>query len=213
MASELYLGGNAADGTPIAAIKTVPISTTTGLPVSPATQDAGANRVVLYNAAGTALLLTGGNVLAMTPVRNDGSQPTGPGDVSNSATVLPLGGTINHNYDPATGQFVQQRNPSVVKNVAAVAITAATPVTVWTPAGGKKWRLMGFALSTTVAGSIIFKDNTTEVFRTPLLVANTPFACPPGMANFLLSTAANNPLKLDLTVTGNVSGFIFGTEE
>lgn len=100
------------------------------------------------------------------------------------------------------------------KNVAAQAIAAGTPVTIWTPAAGRRFRLMGFCLSTTVAGAIIFKygAGNTEFLRTPLLVASTPFAMPL-MGEGRMPGVADEVLKLDLTVTGNVSGFIFGMEE
>ena len=52
----------------------------------------------------------------------------------------------------------------------------------------------------------------TIIYRTPLLLANTPLVAPP-MGNGFLSAAANNVLKADVTATGNISGLVFGTEE
>jgi len=109
--------------------------------------------------------------------------------------------------------FDRARTPGVWKTVAAVAITAGTPVAVWTPTGGKRFRVMGFALSLSVAGSIILKDAAAEWIRTPLLIAATPFNSPPNMDNGYSSALLNNILNLDATATGTVSGFIFGTEE
>lgn len=105
----------------------------------------------------------------------------------------------------------RQRTPNVYKTVAAVAVTAGTPVTIWTPAAGKKFRLMGFHLGTTVAAGIILLDNAAEVLRV-LASAGVSFMSPE-LDNGYLSTAANNPLKVNVTVTGNVSGFVYGTEE
>ena len=101
---------------------------------------------------------------------------------------------------------------AVVKNIAAQAITAGTPVSLWTPATGKKFRVLGFALSLSVAGSVILKDNTTEILRTPLLAAGVGLASPP-MGLGILSSTVNNALQLDASVTGSVSGFVFGVEE
>jgi hypothetical protein len=176
---------------------------------------ANARAVILYDPSGAPIRKVGGGGLGVTLVRSSdgleaGLTVAGDGAAAQSTLNLP---TLAFQEAFVGGGWDMVRLANVVKNVAAVAITAATPVTVWTPAAGKKWRVLGFALSTTVAGSIIFKDSGTERFRTPLLVANTPFACPPNMGNFLISAAANNTLQLDLTVTGNVSGFIFGTEE
>src|SRR5205814_1328441 len=53
------------------------------------------------------------------------------------------------------------RSPDTFKKVQAVAITAGTPVSVWAPATGKKFRLMGYCLSSSGAASaIIFEDAT-----------------------------------------------------
>lgn len=95
----------------------------------------------------------------------------------------------------------------------AQSITHATPVDVYTPTTGKKFRILGYNLSTTVAGAIQFEDTTgTEVLRTPLLAAATPFGSG-DMGNGYLSTAANNHLFLDVTVTGVVTGWIGICEE
>ena len=105
------------------------------------------------------------------------------------------------------------RTPAVFKTIAAVAVTAGTPVAVWTPAANKKFRALGWALSLSVAGGVILKDATTEMIRTPLMAAGIGQSSPPGMSNGILSAAANNALNIDVTATGSVSGFVFGTEE
>ena len=106
------------------------------------------------------------------------------------------------------------RIPSVFKSVAAVAITSGTPVAVWTPASGKKFRLMGGAVSLSVAGYILFEDNSgTVVWQSPTLLAGTPYNLPDNFGNGILSAAANNPLYLDVSASGTVNGGVFGTEE
>ena len=107
------------------------------------------------------------------------------------------------------------RTPNIFKKLVAVSVTAGTPVSVWTPAASKKFRMMGFILATTVAASILMEDATgsaNEFFRVPLLQASVPIASPQ-VGNGYLSTTANNQLFIDVTVTGVVSGVIYGTEE
>ena len=107
------------------------------------------------------------------------------------------------------------RLPFVTKELKAVAITAGTPVSVWTPAAGKKFHVLCYVISATVAAAILFEDTTgsgNEFWRTPTLLAATPFA-PPLLTRGYLSNAANNALFLDATVTTNVSGILIGLEE
>jgi hypothetical protein len=119
---------------------------------------------------------------------------------------------MEYGWAGTTPGTVMQRIPYVVKNIAAQAVTAGTPVTIWTPAAGRKFRFMGGALSLTVAGSVIIKDAATEILRTPLLLAGTGIPLPP-MGNGILSAAANNVCAVDVSASGSVSGFVFGTEE
>lgn len=102
--------------------------------------------------------------------------------------------------------------PIVFKNIAAVAVTAGTPVAVWTPTSGTRFRLLGFMVSLSVAGSVIFKDNTTEFIRTPLMAAGIGLASPPMFGGYP-SALINNKLQIDATASGGVSGFVFGTED
>ncbi len=90
----------------------------------------------------------------------------------------------------------------------AQAVTAGTPVSVFTPTSGKKFRILSYHLSLSVAGSILFEDTTgVEVLRTPLLPSATGQAAP-SMGNGYLSSAANNQLFLDVSASGSVSGWI-----
>lgn len=121
---------------------------------------------------------------------------------------------IAHGYAFTGAAWDRARSANVFKPIAAVAVVAGTPVTVWTPAAGKKFRLMGFMLSLSVAGSVLLLDNAggAEIVRTPLMAAGAGLASPP-LGNGALSAVANNVLKVDVTANGNVSGFVFGTEE
>ena len=158
------------------------------------------------------------------PTTNDGqNQPSAPAVISFSSTVaiptpadsLALAGLAPTVQMQQSGTALASPRRVATKLVplAAVVITAGTPVSVYTPTSGKKYRILSFAISDTVAGAVKFEDTTgNEVFRTPLLLASTPYNSP-DMGNGFLSAAANNQLFLDVTVTGNVSGFIAIMEE
>jgi hypothetical protein len=136
--------------------------------------------------------------------------------VDNSAASAAYNvGSLLMLYGPngATNNWYNQRTAIVFKTIAAVAVTAGTPVAIWTPTSGKKFRLMGYALSLSVAGAVILKDATTEMIRTCLMPAGIGQHCPPGMGNGILSALANNVLNADVSATGSISGFVFGTEE
>ena len=137
-------------------------------------------------------------------------------DTTNDIVVIPVdtSGTplwvANASFDGAG--WARVRTPNIFKSIASTSVTAGSPVAGWTPASGKKFRLMGYALSLSVAGSVVLQDATTEKIRTPLMPAGIGQPSP-AMGNGILSAAANNSLNLDVTATGTVSGFLFGTEE
>jgi hypothetical protein len=87
-------------------------------------------------------------------------------------------------------------------------------VAVWTPASGKKYRLLGWMLSLSVAGEVIFKETTggSEFLRTPAMAAGAGLASPP-LGLGIPATAANDALAIDVSASGTVNGFVFGTEE
>lgn len=104
---------------------------------------------------------------------------------------------------------------SVYKPILSVVITAGSPVLIWTPATGKKFRLMGWRMSLSVAGHIRFYDTSgwTEIWRSEDATAGAPIEVPPGFGNGILAAATNQALALDVSATGTVSGGVFGTEE
>jgi hypothetical protein len=105
------------------------------------------------------------------------------------------------------------RTPNVFKPLNAASV--ASEVTIWTPAAGKKFRIMGFCLTSgTVGGNVLFKDNTagTTILVVPFGAANATIGSD-GMGNGILSAAANNVLTATGVATQTISGFVFGTEE
>lgn len=104
------------------------------------------------------------------------------------------------------------RTAKIFKDLAGVAIT--TIATVWTPASGKKFRLMGGSFSVSGACSVLFEDNGagTTIIRTPLLEANKPYSF--DLLNGILSATADNVLKATAsTGTVTITGHLYGTEE
>lgn len=109
--------------------------------------------------------------------------------------------------------LVRARSPFVFKNLNALAVSSEA--TIWTPATGRKFRLMGFVLTSgTVGGNVVLKDNTagTTILVLPFGAANVMLQSPP-IGNGILSAAVNNVLTATGSATQTLSGFVFGTEE
>lgn len=107
----------------------------------------------------------------------------------------------------------RMRTPFVWKQLSAVVVTSET--TIWTPAAGKKFRLMGFCLAEGVAtGAVTLRDNTagTIIFTIPQNTIGVAFCTPP-MGNGILSAAANNVLTALGASTETLTGTVWGTEE
>ncbi len=104
--------------------------------------------------------------------------------------------------------------PMVFKDIAAVAVTAGTAATVWTPTAGKRFRLMGWRLSSSAAAALIFRYGATPttMFRTPLLAAAGVDVCEVACNGFAPG-AAGEALKIDVSANATVSGVVYGFEE
>lgn len=117
-------------------------------------------------------------------------------------------------YNGAAGTWVPVRAIITFKDMSAVNI--ATIATVWTPASGKRIRLLRIVLSVTVAASVLFEDNAAGaanfLFRTPALIVGTPYMFDFGDNGRLLA-AANNVLKATASVASVITGTLMGVEE
>lgn len=140
---------------------------------------------------------------------------SGPGTAPTWSTAA--NAAIDSNGVVATifnGQSLSRaRSPNRFINLSAVSV--ASEATIWTPASGRKFRLMGYVLETgTVGGNVVLKDNTagTTILIVPFGAANGVIVSPP-MGNGILSAAANNVLTATGTATQTLSGYVFGTEE
>ena len=105
------------------------------------------------------------------------------------------------------------REPKVFKSFSGTVITSET--TIWTPASGKKFRLMGFVITQGVAeGDITLKDDTggTTILTIPSTPVGQPLAFSLGRIG-LLSAVADNVLTATGVSTETISGFVYGTEE
>jgi hypothetical protein len=96
-------------------------------------------------------------------------------------------------------------------DMSAVSITSIA--TVVTPATGKTLRVLGGTFSVSADASVLFEDNAagTTVFRSPLLLAKTPYYF--SLANGKLLGAINNVLKATSSAAASITGMIFYDEE
>lgn len=106
--------------------------------------------------------------------------------------------------------FLRLRTPNVFKTVSLAAGTAET--TIWTPAGGKKARVMKLWLTASAQTVLTFKDNTAgTTILIVELAANSPFHL--DLLNGILSAAANNVITVTRGTSAALNGGIAGTEE
>jgi hypothetical protein len=107
--------------------------------------------------------------------------------------------------------WVPQLTPTVFKPLSAVLITGET--TIWTPTGGKKFRVMGFVITQTVlTGNVTIRDNTAGT--TILVIPAAPVGQSQNISlgNGILSGAINNVLTAQGVATEVISGFVYGQE-
>lgn len=137
-------------------------------------------------------------------------------DLTTNPNYLNSGDRPAIQVQTGTSTFETKRAATTWVSVAAVSITAGTPQIVYTPSSGKKFRLMGWILSSGAAGRIIFKRGAnTEFARTGLLPASTAVASPAAAGeNGYLCPTADEVLRLDVgTGTTTVDGTLFLMEE
>ena len=123
--------------------------------------------------------------------------------------------------------FDRVRLANVSKTVIA---TGSGPTAVWTPAAGKRFRLLGYTID--VAGTVAatgvqtiellddattFKNHLAEVIETTTVsISNSTTNVGADLGQGYLSAAVNNVLNINLSttmVTGGVAINVWGTEE
>lgn len=101
----------------------------------------------------------------------------------------------------------------VIKPINAVVVTSETAI--WTPASGKRFRLMGFVFAVgVVAGNVTIRDGvagTTIMIFPGVLNVGPEFCLLP--FNGYESSAVGNVLTAQGAATETLSGFVFGYEE
>lgn len=100
--------------------------------------------------------------------------------------------------------------PIVFKTVGLTAATAETAL--WTPASGKKFRLMGFILTPGATGTLTLKDGTglATIFVARGLI-DQPIIV--DLGNGILSGAADRVLTVIRGTSGILDGTVWGREE
>lgn len=106
---------------------------------------------------------------------------------------------------------VKVRTPNIIKPHDATAIAAEA--TVWDPAAGKKFRVMGYQLSSSVAGNILLKDGNGGATIAVIPSAAGGAGVAVNLGNGILSAAADNNLRAIGPAVSTLSGVIWGTEE
>ena len=176
---------------------------------APAVAD-GDNAYLLLDSAGR-VLISGGAAHDAAAVGN----PVRIGGVYRTTIPAVAAGDIADLLVDGAGRLKLAFTPDTFKIVDAVAITAGTPATVWTPASGKKVRLLGWVLSSSAAAALEFQDSGsagTVRLQTPLLAVAGVHNSPPLGEGYVLA-AADNTLNLDVTANATVPGMVFGVEE
>ena len=102
----------------------------------------------------------------------------------------------------------------ITTSIAVSAVSIASEATIWTPASGKKFRLMGGVLALTGAAvNTTIKDGSggPTILTLPTLSLNgvVPFDLGQG----ILSAAVNNPLRAVGTALSVLNGAVWGREE
>lgn len=195
--------------------------------------DTGATKVIMPNLelADFALPATFAGSIALGTVDIDQTTPGTTNGVStgvsaagadgfgNYVSILTAPGSVNsaplaifpYGFNGASWDKI--RIGKISKDVSAVTVTTIT--TLWTPASGKKFRLMGGTISCSTGVSILFEDNAggATIFRTPKLLVDTPYTFEVNGGQGFLSALADNVLKATSSAAGIITGTIWGTEE
>ena len=141
-----------------------------------------------------------------------GAYPEVPGDTLKDALANPNTiwiASLLKVYNGTT--WDRLRVATIFKPQDAVAINPAAAL--WTPASGKKFRLMGYHLTASVAGNILLKDGAagTVIAVVPSGAGGSGVFV--SLGNGKLSATANNVLEALGPAASTASGIVFGTEE
>ena len=103
--------------------------------------------------------------------------------------------------------------PTIFKVLNSVAAGAGADVTIWTPAPGKRFRLLLYVVNANVATTFLFKDGVGG----PVIAADQITAAGGVMMNLggkgILSAAVGNALVINSSAAVTLVGYVAGTEE
>ncbi len=95
------------------------------------------------------------------------------------------------------------------------AVTINSAATVLTPTTGKILRILAVSFSVSADASVLFEDNSAAaanfVFRSPLLLAKTPYTF--GLGYGKLLSAVNNVLIATASSNATITGTIYYDEQ
>jgi hypothetical protein len=113
----------------------------------------------------------------------------------------------------SAGNAIGLRNCNKFVTLNNVVITAQTAI--WTPAAGKKFKLMGYILTAgVVAGNVILQDGaSTTVFLLPFSAIGQTIGSGGDLGAGIISATAGNALNATGASTQTLSGTLFGIEE
>ncbi len=155
----------------------------------------------------------GAEIRPVELVQSDGAtwarvnRTNGGGDAFGGFATALLATAYQLVYNGAT--WDRLRTPSRFVTVDLASGTAET--TVWTPAAGKKFRLMGLFLKAGAATKLTFKDGTGGAIIVVLDLDAAPNTL--YLGNGILSAAANNVLTVTRSVAATLAGMLIGCDE
>ena len=110
-----------------------------------------------------------------------------------------------------TAVWDRERTPNIFKTFSLAQDTVET--TIWDPAPGKKFRVMGLIATCEAAAELTFKDNTAgSTIFVARASGDTPIS-PSGMGNGILSATVDNVLTVTRSASVALRGTVWGTEE
>lgn len=171
----------------------------------PITAGSGTNISTRTNASGEHL-----QVVMLGRDGHDGVlDPAALGDSDANPTTLLLGAAPMA-FTGATWQ--RRRVADIIKSADLAAGTTET--TIWTPATGKRFRLLGLIISIGSTGALLtFRDNTGGSIILQLRLPGNTTSGWLNLGQGILSGAANNVLTVTRSASTTLSAILAGCEE
>lgn len=159
-----------------------------------------------------------GGQIRSTLYNSAGAEPTISATLSNSDSLGTTGtllGVANFNLGFNGASFERVRVGKVYRHIEYLTLPDATGTTIWTPASGKKFRLMGISVSCGSAGRLAIRDgNSGTDFIARFLYAGADTKTF-DFGNGYLSLQADRVLELRNNSGATVNAWVtaWGTEE